>query len=125
MLPAERPAMRRVRVVNEDERARQALQVRLRGEGYEAVGVPSIEGIRRALAAEPGPAAMIVILPAGATSAAGLAAMAAGAHDFVVAAHGQEEGGAEDLTASVALAFEKLEARAAGRDRQRRATPVP
>ena len=66
MLTAERPAMRRVLVVNEDESARQALQVRLRGEGYEAVGVASIEGIRRALGAEPGPAAMIVILPAGA-----------------------------------------------------------
>ena len=125
MLTAERPAMRRVLVVNEDESARQALQVRLRGEGYEAVGVSSIEGIRRALGAEPGPAAMIVILPAGTTSAAGLAAIAAGAHDFVVAAHGQEEGRGEGLTASVALAFEKLEARAAGRDRQRRSTPVP
>ena len=125
MLTAERLAMRRVLVVNEDESARQALQVRLRGEGYEAVGVSSIEGIRRALGAEPGPAAMIVILPAGATSAAGLAAIAAGAQDFVVAAHGQEEGRGEGLTASVALAFEKLEARAAGRDRQRRATPVP
>jgi two-component system response regulator AtoC len=114
--------MRRVLVVNEDESARQALQVRLRGEGYEAVGVPSIEGIRRALGAEPTPAAMIVILPAGATSAAGLAAIAAGAHDFVIAT--QDRG--EDLTVSVALAFEKLEARAAaGRDRQRRVTPVP
>jgi two-component system response regulator AtoC len=125
MLTAERPAMRRVLVVNEDESARQALQVRLRGEGYEAVGVSSIEGIRRALGAEPGLATMIVILPAGSTSAAGLAAIAAGAHDFVVAAHGQEEGRGEDLSASVALAFEKLEARAVGRDRQRRATPVP
>jgi two-component system response regulator AtoC len=129
MFTAERPVMRRVLVVNEDESARQALQVRLRGEGYEAVGVPSIEGIRRALGAEPGPAATIVILPAGATSAAGLAAIAAGAHDFVVAAQirgeVQEEGRGEDLTAQVALAFEKLEARAAGRDRQRRATPVP
>ena len=59
MLRAERPAMRRVLVVNEDESARQALQVKLRGQGYEAVGVSSIEGIRRALGAEPGPAAMI------------------------------------------------------------------
>jgi two-component system response regulator AtoC len=125
MLTAERPAMRRVLVVNEDESARQALQVRLRGQGYEAVGVSSIEGIRRALGAEPGPAAMVVILPAGTTDAAGLAAIAAGAHDFVVAAHGQEEGRGEGLTASVALAFEKLEARAAGRERQRRTTPVP
>jgi two-component system, NtrC family, response regulator AtoC len=114
--------MRRVLVVNEDESARQALQVRLRGEGYEAVGVSSIEGIRRALGTEPGPTATIVILPAGASSAAGLAAIAAGAHDFVVAAAADR---GEDLTASVALAFEKLDARAGGRDRQRRATPVP
>jgi len=121
MLPRERPAMRRVLVVNEDESARQALQVRLRSEGYEAVGVSSIDGIRRALAAETGPTGLIAILPAGATSAAGLAAIAAGAHDFVTA--GQIQG--DDLTAAVALAFEKLEARTAGRDRQRRATPVP
>ncbi len=113
--------MRRVLVVNEDESARQALQVRLRGEGYEAVGVASIEGVRRALAAEPGPAATIVILPAGATSAAGLAAIAAGAHDFVVAAPDR----GEDLTAAVALAFEKLEARPGAPGRLRRATPTP
>jgi two-component system response regulator AtoC len=67
---------------------------------------------------------MVAILPAGATSAVGLAAIAAGAHDFVIAAQVRGDVRGEDLTA-VALAFEKLEARAAGRDRQRRSTPVP
>jgi two-component system response regulator AtoC len=124
MFTAERPVMRRVLVVNEDESARQALQIRLRGEGYEAVGVASVEGIRRALGVELGPTAMVAILPAGATSAVGLAAIAAGAHDFVIAAQVRGDVRGEDLTA-VALAFEKLEARAAGRDRQRRSTPVP
>src|SRR5581483_9232429 len=110
------PPMRSVLVVNEDESARQALQVRLRSEGYEAVGVASIDGIRRALGTEAGHGAVIAVLPAGAPTAAGLAAIAAGAHDFVVAT--------DDLTAAIALAFEKRDARAAGPGRQRRATPV-
>ena len=75
-------------VVNEDESARQALQVQLRSEGYEAVGVASIDGIRRALGDELGPSPVIAVLPAGAARAAGLAAIAAGAHDFVVVAQG-------------------------------------
>ena len=108
--------MRRVLVVNEDESARQALQVRLRGEGYEAVGVASIEGIRRALGVEPGPTAMIAILPAGATSAAGLAAIAAGAHDFVVAAQVRGDVRGEDLTAR------RARIREAGSARRRAAT---
>ena len=110
--------MRRVLVVNDDDSARQALQVRLRGEGYEAVGVASLDGVRRALAADSGSAQppVIAVLPAGADAAAGLAAIAAGAHDFVVAG--------DDLTAAAALAFAKLEARGGTPERPRRSAPA-
>src|SRR3954470_6202500 len=84
MFSRERPPMRSVLVVNEDESARQALQVRLRGDGYEAVGVASVDGIRRALGSEPNQSPVVAVLPAGADGAAGLAAIAAGVQDFIV-----------------------------------------
>ena len=121
MLGAERPPMRSVLVVNEDESARQALQVRLRGEGYEAVGVASIDGIRRALGSEPNSPPVIAVLPAGADGAAGLAAIAAGVHDFVVAGEIHADG----LATAVALAFDKIEARAGRPGRPRSAAPAP
>jgi len=115
MVATVRLFMRRVLVVNEDDGARQALQVQLRSEGYETVGVASVDGARRALAAEPGSGQppVIAVLAAGADSAAGLAVIAAGAYDFVVAG--------DDLSAVTALAFEKIEARAGTPERQRRA----
>jgi two-component system response regulator AtoC len=60
---------------------------------------------------------VIAVLPADADSTAGLAVIAAGAHDFVVA------GG--DLLAAAALAFEKVDARGGSPDRQRRAALAP
>ena len=44
--------MRRVLVANDDDSARQTLQMKLRSEGYETVGVASVEAARRALAAD-------------------------------------------------------------------------
>ena len=138
--------MRRVLVVIDDDSARQALQLRLRSDGYEPLGVSSVEDARRALEADPftavlarsgllmsvpaptapaglklaslvaagrgglspglilGSPILIAILPSGATPADGLAAMNAGAHDFVVEAG--------DLPALATLALRKAELRA-------------
>ena len=124
MLAGERAAMRSVLVVNEDESARQALQVQLRSEGYEAVGVASIDGIRRALGNDSSPSPVIAVLPAGSDGAAGLAAIAAGAHDFVVVAQHGGIGHADGLAVEVALAFDKIDARARRSGRQRSAAPT-
>ncbi len=121
--------MRRVLLVNDDDRARQTLQVKLRSAGYETVGVSSLEGARRGL---PGgdpihfvllPAALvkeaardlptpilIAVLPPGAPAAAGLDAMADGAHDFIQDLGG--DGDDDDLVGAATLAFLKAEARA-------------
>jgi two-component system response regulator AtoC len=130
--------MRRVLVVNDDENARQTLQMKLRGEGYETTGVASVDAARRALEAERfsfvvtssplgsdgvsrlGPSGstppVIAILPSGADAAAGLRAIAAGAHDFVV--HDLTEAAASrdardtTLADAAVLALRKAEARA-------------
>src|SRR6266700_1322485 len=122
--------MRRVLLVNDDESARQALQVKLRGEGFETTGVASIEAARRALERDrysfvlvrashaadgelrlgpPGSTpTVIAILPPGSDTSAGLHAMGAGAHDFVLAAAAGPEAAAE----AALLALRKAEARA-------------
>jgi two-component system response regulator AtoC len=131
--------MRRVLVANDDDSARQTLQVKLRSEGYETIGVASIEAARRELAADRfhfavvGPSiwraagqrvgdaatglaspagaspAWIALLPAGSAAAAGLVAIAGGAQDFVV------EGDGDQVADGVVLALKKAEARAAQR----------
>ena len=124
--------MRRVLLVNDDENARQTLQMKLRGEGYETTGVASVDAARRALEADRfsfavirsplgsggvgrlGPAGstplVIAILPAGADVSAGLRAIAAGAHDFVT--EGVGAGGDAELADATVLALRKAEARA-------------
>jgi two-component system response regulator AtoC len=129
--------MRRVLVINDDENARQTLQMRLRGEGYETTGVASVEAARRALEADRyefvvlrwslgsegasrlGPTAstppVIAILSPEADLGAGLRAIAAGAHDFV---GGATTGDLADneadsrLADAAVLALRKAEARA-------------
>jgi two-component system response regulator AtoC len=110
--------MRRVLVVLDDDTARQSLQLGLRREGYDAVGVSSLAAAERAAAGErfhfvvgrglPAGASIadvkrISIVPSGSDPAVGLQAMAGGAHDFVV--------DSADLPAAVALALKKAEAR--------------
>ena len=121
--------MRRVLLVNDDDRARQTLQVKLRSAGYETLGVASLEGARRGLiggdpihfvllpaalvkeAARDLPTPILIaVLPPGAAAAAGLDAMADGAHDFIQELAG--DGDDDDLVGAATLAFRKAEARA-------------
>jgi two-component system response regulator AtoC len=131
--------MQRVLVVEEDQTARQRLQLKLRGEGYHAAGVASLEGAGRAAEsaafdfivrrwpAEPGDGArlgdgparrakLILIVPAGSDPGPALAAMRDdGVHDFLF--------DAADLPEALALALKKagarLEAAAPGGARRR------
>jgi two-component system response regulator AtoC len=131
--------MRRVLLVNDDDGARQALQMRLRGEGYETVGVSSIEAARLALAADRYHFVVVAPPVGGAAGGGGFAEAAAGLVPaggaaapalIAVLPAGSEPavglaaiaGGAHDfvvggagLADGVALALKKAEARAAQR----------
>jgi two-component system response regulator AtoC len=117
--------MRRVLVLSDDDSARQTLQLSLRSQGYEALGVASVEDARRVLATDPihaiiawspllppassplfpapRPPLLIAILPPNSPPAAGLAAMQSGADDFVIES--------PDLLPATTLALKKSELR--------------